>query len=66
MIKTTLKTVMLFGMAVTGLAFAADSCEFCTLRYEQCLRATHGPLGKTSEQCLAEYKLCREMDCPSP
>ncbi|HDS1524158.1 TPA: hypothetical protein QEL67_003914 [Stenotrophomonas maltophilia] len=51
MIKTTLKTVMLLGMAVTGLAFAADSCEFCTLKYEQ---------------CLAEYKLCREMDCPSP
>ncbi|HEL3785524.1 TPA: hypothetical protein UM046_003319 [Stenotrophomonas maltophilia] len=66
MIKTTLKTVMLLGMAVTGLAFAAGTCEFCTLKYEQCLRTSQGPLGKTSEQCLAEYKLCREMDCPSP
>lgn len=27
MIKTTLKTMMFLGMAVTGLAFAAGSCE---------------------------------------
>ncbi|HDS1578677.1 hypothetical protein [uncultured Stenotrophomonas sp.] len=66
MIKTTLKTVMLLGVAVSGLAFAAGPCEFCTLRYEQCLRVSHGPLVKTPEQCWAEYQMCREMDCPSP
>ncbi|WP_256200965.1 MULTISPECIES: hypothetical protein [Stenotrophomonas] len=40
MIKTTLKTVMFLGMAVTGLAFAAGPCEFCSQQYEYCLRAT--------------------------
>lgn len=34
MIKTTLKTVMFLGMAVTGLAFAAGPCEFCSQQYE--------------------------------
>ncbi|WP_049456398.1 hypothetical protein [Stenotrophomonas maltophilia] len=63
MIKATLKTVMLLGMAVTGLAFAAGPCEFCSQQYEYCLRANSGPLAKTPAECLAQYKMCREMDC---
>jgi len=65
MIKMTLKTAMLLGMAVTGLAFAAGPCEFCTQQYEYCMRATSGPLAKTHAECLAPYKMCRAMDCQS-
>ncbi|MEI2261315.1 hypothetical protein OHC51_10190 [Stenotrophomonas indicatrix] len=66
MIKTTLKTMMFLAVAVSGFAFAAGTCEFCDLMYQQCLRATHNPGGPTSAQCDLEYRLCREMDCPSP